>query len=58
MNFADAEDGNVALLEDVEQHGPGRVNSVIVTARRAHKVSRTPGEWASDDAANAVLAIE
>ena len=57
MYLADAEDRNVALLENVEQHRFGRVDGIVVTARRADKVCGGSCERASDYAADAVLSI-
>ena len=58
VNFSDAEDGDAAVFEDVEEHGARRLDGVVVAAFGAAEISGLAGEGASDDAADAVGSVE
>ena len=58
MNFAYAEDGGFVFGQDVEEHGLGRLDGVIVAAFGAAKISWRAGEGARDHTAYAVGAVE
>ena len=57
VNFADAEDRNVALLQNIEQHRFRRIDSIIMAAGGAHEIPWCASKWTGDHAADTVLAI-
>jgi len=58
VDFADAEDGDALFGEDVEKHGFGRVDGVVVASRSTCEVAGSAVERAGDDATNAVGALQ
>src|SRR5579862_6861673 len=58
VNFADAEDGDAAFFEDVEEHGARRFDGVVVTAFGAAEISGLADERAGDYATDAMRTIE
>jgi len=58
VDFADAEDGDAAVGENVEQHGAGRLDDVVVTALGAAEIAGSAKKRSRDDAADAMRAVE
>src|SRR5215471_16274669 len=58
MNFADAENWNVASRQHIEQHRSRRLNCIVVPPLGSPKTSGPTGKWPRDHAPYAMRSIE